>query len=129
MALHRRAKAEAFANELLCEMADKGLPTPDTDEGEGDEDADEQKARAICERLGMDDDDIDDPTVRAAILELGEHDAAIMQSLIQDHDGKTLGVAFYALCTISDPLLDMADYPYEREHKEPYLDLKKAALR
>jgi hypothetical protein len=113
------SEAEVYATDYLAsyrtEMADRGLLSPEGAADAKDAEPYEEEVREICKRLEISDDQIDDPEVRAAIFHIGEEDAETMKHLIETHSGHTLGEAFYALCTISDPIVDLAEYVCNRE--------------
>jgi hypothetical protein len=97
------------------------------DEDEEVEDAYEAEARALCEKLGLTEEEIDDDEIREAIIELGEDDATALKDLIRGHDPQTLGLAAYALAQDRDEVNDlfvMADWVRSRHGTQEYGELE-----
>jgi hypothetical protein len=113
-----RADAEAA---LAADAA--GVAKPD----DAEEDEYEKKARALCKKLGLDEDEIDDEEIREAIVELGEENATGLKNRINNHNAQTLGLAAYALADNSEEvalLLEMSDWVRTRHGEQEYGELE-----
>jgi len=116
-----RADAEAAL------AADDAKPEVKPESEDAEEDAYEAQARALCEKLGLDEDEIDDEEIREAIVELGEENATGLKNLINNHNAQTLGLAAYALAENGDEielLLDMSDWVRARWGEQEYGEIE-----